>query len=294
MNMSEYLALPAFSQGVAEKMLSDCPAAAWWASFLNPNREDDPSDASDKGSIAHAIVLEGSTALCREFDPADYPNAKGGGVATGWSNKAIREARDAARAEGLIPVLKEDFAEIQYMAGQTRTFIAKLDALEPLVARIFRDGEGVSEAVYQWDDDGVPCKIRVDRMAHDYSIIVDLKYSAMSIEPERWGRTTLLNMGYDFAAAFYRRGIKRLTGITPTYLWLNTSTERPYLSTLCGQDAAGIALADAKVELAMKRLRRCYTRKEWPQYPARVAYVETPAWAHAQFEEVQLASGVFE
>ena len=303
MSMADYLRLPAWSQGAVAKMLTDCPRAAWWDSYLNPHRPDETSDAADAGSIAHSIVLEGSTRLCKVFNPAEFPNMKGGGVATGWTNKAIQDARDQARADGLIPVLQEDFGKIEFMAGSTRDFIKSLRDTEPAVFEAFDDGfqgapprapGGFSEQVYQWDDDGVPCKIRTDRISVDRRIIVDLKFSALSVEPARWARSTLLNMGYLFASAFYRRGIRRLFSTTPTYLWLNTSTEQPHLSSLCGLDEAGIALGDAQVELALKRVRKCLQAGRWPDYGARVSYTETPAWAVAQFEEQQIAGGVFE
>lgn len=294
MDMAAYLAIPAFSQGVVEKMLSECPRAAWYVSHLNPNREpDDPNAGQDAGSIAHSIVLEGSTRLCKVFDPETFPNAKGGGVATGWTNNAIREARDIARAEGLIPILRDDFGAVERMAGATRSFIGELGNSEPLIHRIFSETGGVSERVFQWDDDGVPCKIRVDRISATWDIGIDLKYTKGSVEPSRWARTTMLSMNYPFGGAFYRRGIKRLTGVSMKYFWLNTSAEPPHLSSLCGQDAAGIELADAQVDLALKRVRKCLHEKYWPDYGSQICYVDTPSWAVAQWEDQQIESGVF-
>ena len=48
--MAEYLAAPAVSASLVKKILDECPAAAWFSSYLNPNPETDDSSVADRGT----------------------------------------------------------------------------------------------------------------------------------------------------------------------------------------------------------------------------------------------------
>jgi len=103
------------SAGIVDILTRESPLHAWAAHpRLNPDYREEVKEEFDVGQAAHALLFEGVNKMA-VFDPADYPNQKGGGVATGWTNKAIREARDAARADGKIPVLKETSIALQAM-----------------------------------------------------------------------------------------------------------------------------------------------------------------------------------
>ena len=58
LSMDEYLAIPAMSGGLLDTLLTRCPLAAWFESYLNPNRVRVSSDEMDIGTIAHAMLLE--------------------------------------------------------------------------------------------------------------------------------------------------------------------------------------------------------------------------------------------
>ena len=280
--MKEYLAAPAVSASVLLKLLDSCPAAAWYASYLNPGREPakDDTDASDKGTIAHSLLLEGDESIVQIINPADYPN-KDGSVTASGTNKAIRQARDLARLAGKIPVDKEDMVQIRAMANAARKFIENLWNTEPAIATAFCAESGDSELSVFWDDDGVPCRIRPDRMSRDHKLIVDVKTTAGSAEPDDWGRNHLIRESQYVRAAFYRRGIEKTFGVRPDYVFLVVETDPPYLASLVGCDNRALELGAEKVDRALRTWRQCAKDKFWPGYPQRVCYYDTPQWLDA-------------
>lgn len=288
MTMKEYLAAPAVSASVLLTLLDRCPAAAWYESYLNPNRpaKDDDTDASDKGTIAHSILLEGDESIVQIINPADYPN-KDGSVTASGTNKAIRQARDLARLAGKVPVTIEDMVEIRAMAVAARKFISGIENIEPAIHVSFLPDGGDSELSLFWDDDGVPCRIRPDRMKRDHTVVTDAKFTAGSAEPDTWGRTHLIRESQYVRAAFYRRGIEKLFGVTPDYVFLVTETDPPYLSSLVGVDNRGLELGAEKVDRALRTWRECQRKGVWPGYPQRVAYFETPRWLEENAFDVE-------
>ena len=249
--MADYIALPALNAGTIRTLLDRCPAAAWYESPWNTTRPRDDTAATDAGSIAHSILLEGDESICQVFNPSEYANAKGGGVATGWTNNAIREARDACRAAGKIPVLQDDMGEIRALVDAARAYVESLRQDEPAIWRMFQPDGGRSEVTLVWREGETLCKARADRIATDYSIIADYKSSALSVEPDRWGRTQLVSMGYYVSAAWYRRGVRALTGVDPSYVFLCGELAPPFLHSLIGVDPAGLELGDDKIAVGV-------------------------------------------
>lgn len=292
LTMEEYLKLPAFSAGLTNEILDRCPLAAWFASWMNPNRVIETNDASDAGSIAHAILLEGSEACCTVIDPKDHPAEKTGNIPDGWTNKSIRAARDAAREAGKIPVLAGDVITIRNMAASARAFIDTLRDSEPAIWRMFEPDGGESEVTMLWREGETLCRMRPDRIALDRGVICDAKFTKRSAEPDAWGRTLFATMGYYVSAAFYRRGIQALFGVACDYVFLNVEQEPPHLCSLVGVDPTAFALGDEKVAAGLREWQRCVSSGRWPAYPNRVCYPELPPWLATRWEEQQTSGRI--
>ncbi|MDE1871766.1 MAG: PD-(D/E)XK nuclease-like domain-containing protein [Candidatus Micrarchaeota archaeon] len=284
--MAEYLKLPAVSASLISDVIERCPAAAWFNSWMNPAGVADNTDLSDRGTIAHSILLEDRLEIVVVIDPLDHPAEKTGSIPDGWTNKSIRAARDAAREAGKIPVLKPAMAEIDAMVIAARAFIASLRQTEPAIYAMFQKGGGHSELTMVWDEDGILCKARPDRIAADHSIIVNYKTTTGSVEPDRWGRTQLLD--YYVGAAWYQRGMQALNGNDPAYLFLCQEQNAPYLCSLVGISPEMLEVGHAKCRAGLKRWKECFARNEWPGYPARACYPEMPIWERARWDERQL------
>lgn len=287
--MAEYLALPAVSHSIIQALVEECPAAAWWQSWLNPRRELDASSESDAGTIAHQILLENSEAGVAVIDPIDHPAEKTGAIPVGWTNKSIKAARDLARASGQTPVLAPQMAQIRAMVDVAREYLATLKETEPAVYEAFLPGAGTSELTLLWEEDGVACRMRPDRMATDYRLIMNYKTTATSVEPDRWGRSQLIGAGHYIGASWYRRGIRALFGVECDYVYLVQSTEAPYLCSLVGVAPAVFELGEQKCKIGLQAWRQCVARNFWPSYPRRVVYPELPVWEWQRWEDRQVA-----
>jgi hypothetical protein len=284
--MAEYLAIEALSATPLRTVIEECPRAGWWKSHLNPAREREVSQAMDVGSAAHSVLLEDSWDCVVEIDPALYPaKTKPFNIPKGFTNDAIKEARDAARAAGKYPVLLGGTGEIRNMVTVAREFIDSLRETEPAVWRAFQPDGGESEVTMVWEDDGLLCKLRTDRLATDCSLVIDYKTTATSVEPDRWGRTQMTTLGHDFGAAWYRRGIAALSGTVPAYVYLCQEVEAPHLCSLIGVNPERAALGDDKVATALATWRRCLRTDKWDSYPNKVCYPELPPWESTRWQE---------
>jgi PDDEXK-like uncharacterized protein DUF3799 len=284
--MAEYLGIPAVSASLLQVALEECPRAAWWQSWMNPKPPSfAAATAADVGTIAHAILLEGSTAGVQVIDPNDHPNEDGKGHAKGWTNKSIKAARAAAIADGKVPIFPDTMLEVQAMVAAARDYIESLKESEPMIWALFQPNGGESELTIVWKDGNSLCRIRPDRISVDRKLICDYKTGGTSAEPDAWGRTQLVRMGYYTSAAFYRRGVaKACGGKPPKYIYLVQEQEAPYLCSLVGLSPAAVELGDENIRRALALWTSCTRSGNWPGYPARVAYPDIPAYEMARWE----------
>ena len=287
-SMEKYLALPAVSALLVKTIISECPRAAWWQSWLNPAQERKTSDEMDAGTIAHALILEGSTAGVAVIDPRDHPAEKTGAIPVGWTNKSIKAARDYAREQGKIPVLLEDMVNINNMVESAMEYLDSVSKDEPAIWQAFQPESGESEVTMVFDDHGTLCKMRPDRISKDRKLIVDVKTTARSAEPDSWARTQMVGMGYYKGAAFYRRGIEALFNVSPAYAFLVIETEPPYLCSMPAMDPRAFDLGAMEIERGLNAWRACVAANRWPGYPTRCVYPEIPVWEQARIEEREM------
>jgi PDDEXK-like domain of unknown function (DUF3799) len=288
MPMREYLNIPAVSQGILQTMLDRCSKAAWYESWLNPARVRDDNPVYDNGTVAHAILLEGNADCVAVIDPRDHPAEKTGAIPDGWTNKSIRTARDSARAAGKIPMLLGDMRQIAEMVAAAMEFIEECRYSEPSVYQAFQPSGGHSEVTITWDDAGVPCRIRTDRITTDFAHVIDYKTGAVSVEPDYWGRAKYANAGLYVGAAFYQRGIRAQYGVECSYTYLAQENEPPYLCSLIGVDPEAFAIGDQKIAHALAMWRKCCESGRWPGYTNRVAYPSLPQYIGLQWSEREI------
>ncbi len=282
--MADYLKLPALSASLLKTIIDECPAAAWWSSWLNPQQpaKDDTSE-SDIGTIAHALLLEGNEDGLAVIDPNDYPAKTTGAIPQGWTNNAIRSARDNARLEGKIPILANDVAEIRAMVQAAKAFISKSD-----IGLSFDGGD--SEVTMLWLDGDTLCKMRPDRISKNNKVVINYKTTSSSIAPDAWGRGAFLD--HYVGAAWYRRGIQAICGVECEYVYLVQSVNAPYLCSLVGVDPHAFSLGAAKCEYALREWQACVAKNSWPAYPNKICYPILPGWVETQWAEKE-AHNVF-
>ena len=125
---------PRLSPSIAWKIESECPHAGWREHRLLGNQRKPPTDDMERGTIVHALMLQSGLEQVVEVDAADF------------KTKAAREIRDAARAEGRIPIVTSKLKELELAAGA-------------LIAGLWRHGisldGGAVEERLEWSEWGV-------------------------------------------------------------------------------------------------------------------------------------------
>jgi hypothetical protein len=250
--MDEYLAMPALNSGTAFKAITQSPAHARFCQLA----PDDNCNASDIGTIAHRLLLEGHEENICLVEADD------------WRTKAARECRDATYAEGKTPLLAKNMDGVRAMVQAAHRFIESSE-----IADVF--GTGVAEATIGWNDFGVECKARPDYLTEHFYI--SLKTTSGSAEPASFIRRQLGPLGYDFGLMFYERGLKA-NGINVRSRLLVVEQCPPYGCCLIDLARVREEVNRAKVQKAIQLWGQCLANDVFPGYSRQTYTAEMTQW----------------
>jgi hypothetical protein len=223
---------------------------------LNPLWRGTNSNRFDLGSAAHKLLLgRGREISVLEFDDYRKNDAK--------------DARDAARAAGLIPILGKDFDIASAMETAARRQIKEFE-----LAGAF-GSEGRSEMALLWlDSSGAWGRNLIDWSTDDLTEIWDYKTTDRSARPEDPGLGVhVVSMGYDTQSAMQERGLTTLfpqLGGRIKFRLLFQETEPPYLISAVEPDAATMTMAHKKVDYAFNKFAECLKSGVWPGYTPKI------------------------
>lgn len=110
-----------------------------------------------------------------------------------------------------------------------------------------------SEVSIAWIENGVLCKGRIDRLASDNSLIIDLKKCQVGKGTDEHCRAAIANYGWDVQQAMYRRGIEVLTGKRPDFLWLFVEDGPPYEPNVLEADDVDYEIGLFKFQAAIQK-----------------------------------------
>lgn len=262
---------PSLSASIAGIIWHRTPLHGWMAHPKNPNRiERDCSATFDLGTIAHAIILEGSEKSICVIDADD------------WRTKAAKEKRDDARCAGLTPILAHQIAEVRTMAKAAHDFITESE-----LAGILQDGKPEQTLIAEYE--GIWLRGRLDWITNDRKIILDYKTVGKSALPESFLRSSVFSYGYDIQAAMYLH-LNALTGgdENAKFVWLVQETEAPYACSLMGASPSLIESGRRKLDSIIPKWRAGVETGIWHGYGNRIAWLEAPIWELAKVEEREL------
>lgn len=262
---------PSLSASIATILCTSSPAHARAAHpKLNPGLDRDEESKFDIGTAVHALLLQGDDIAV----VVDAPD---------WRTKEAKEQRDAARANGYVPLLVEQWQRVQEMVAAARVQLAAHAAQPtPFTA-------GKPEQTLVWEDGGVWCRARIDWLHDDLTAIDDFKSTGASADPQRWVRTAY-GIGADVQVAFYLRGCEAVFGSRPEWRYVVQETTAPYALSVVDLAPSALALAGDKVEHAIRTWRECLRSGVWPGYDRRVASLELPLWAESQWLDREAAA----
>lgn len=217
----------------------------------------------DFGSAAHQLILGAGPGL------AVIP-------ATGRGKDlqdAHREAKEAAYAEGKIPVTEDEFRTVREMAdalsGNTLA-MALLGEGKPEVSGYFEDAETgiLRRCRFDW----LPTPVKGRR-----TIIADYK-TARSADPAEFGKPAA-DFGYAQQAAWYTDAAIAL-GVDPdpAFLFIVQEKTAPYLSTVIQLDEDALQIGRHLNRKALRIYAECIETDTWPGYSTEVEQVSLPGW----------------
>ena len=246
----------------AKVLLDKSPLHAWLQHpRLNPDYMPDiPSADMELGTILHALVLEGRHVYA-EIDADNY------------RTKAAQEERDAARASGKIPILAHQLPDIRAASD------AAIAYLRESTLHINMPTGNPEHAVY-WEHNGIRCRSKLDLWLPDKGIILDYKTTGLS--QGSWLRG-IYTSHLDMQAAMYMRSV----GARDFY-WLVQETEPPYSCYLVGLSPTMRETGLTKFEQAARIWQACLDADKWPGYDLEPIYVDPPAYALADAENLRL------
>jgi hypothetical protein len=266
---------PSLSRSTIKDLLFESAArAAYNHPRLNPDYQEDQDIKFDLGTAAHALLLEGSdNAVVIDADD--------------WRTKAAREERDLAKKEGKTPLLKYQYEKTLKMVAEVGLQIGNCKELG--ITNLL--GQGDSELSYIWKEEETWLRVRPDWIAKDRKVILDVKFTGGSANPEDIARQ-VVNMGYDIQDSLYLRGVKAVDGTDPKFVFIFIETEEPYLCSFVGLPPEFLEMGKQKVEMGIFKWRECMKSEIWPGYPDKVCWVNAPAWALASWDGRSLEMGV--
>ena len=260
---------PSLSRSCMVDLLYRSPAHAY---FGHPRLNSAAFDvgAEDKfniGTAAHSLLLEGiDAAQVLDFD--DY------------RKKDAQTERDAARAAGKIPLLREQYERVSAMVAAAHRQIAQCTELG--IDDLASQGDG--ELTFLWHDKGTWLRSRPDWISRDRRLILDYKTTDASAAPEDFAKR-VTGLGYDIQDAAYSRGVMALQEVDCEFVFAVQEVREPYLMSFVSLPPDWKDIGRQKVDEAIFRWEQCRASGRWPGFPSRICYLDMPGWVMTQFEE---------
>lgn len=263
---------PSLSASIAKILSAQSPLHAWAAHpRLNPDYEPQEDARFDRGSAAHALLLEGEDRMA-VIDAKDYRKAD------------AQEARDAARAAGKHPILKADYPAVYEMVEVAVKAIAECPDLG---GRTLADGRAEQTLIAR--EGPVWLRSRTDWLANDRTMTWDYK-TTTDASPAAFSRQ-IARMGYHIQNAFYERMVKALADETPAFILIAQEVDPPFAVSFHGVAPSLLEIGRYEVERAVRTWAKCMESGTWPGYLQRIHWAEAAAWQSMEHEE-RLALGI--
>lgn len=231
-----------------------------------------PRPEFDFGTIAHRLLL-GAGARFEVLHPEVVGLKSDGTLAANpRATAAWKQAEEAARAAGRVPVHADDFTKAEAMVSAVRRH---RDA-----GLLFVHGFAEMSLYATDPETGVRLRARPDWATYrDHATkatFVDFK-TTVCAEPETFARKGS-GFGYHIQDAFYRR-VARLLGVeVDRFLFVACEKAAPHLVSVGEFDADDLAAADQLVTQAIRTFAECTETGIWPGYPAGVHTMRVPPW----------------
>jgi hypothetical protein len=246
------------SSGLRALLPPGCPAQ------FKYDRDNPPAPKRefDLGTAVHAELLEEGKGLT----VLDFDN---------YQTKAAQQDRDEARAAGLVPLLRQEYEQVQAMVAAVR----KHPQAGPLFA-----GPGIAERSIYWTDPatGIRCRVRPDWLKElpSLTLAVDLK-TTKDASPQAVQKA-IRDYSYHQQDALYVDGIwAALKPEDVRFVFVFVSKTPPHLITVRELPQQDRDIGRARNEHALRIYADCTARDEWPDWTGPVDEIPQlglPSW----------------
>ncbi len=269
---------PSLSASIAKKLIAHSPAHARHAHpRLNSGFAREEKEIFDRGTVAHALLLQGVEAAAIISEAVDAKGVRR--QIDDWKLGDAKRQRDEARAAGKIPILEKHWATVQQMIERCREQLAQhKEASDAFTA-------GKPEQTLIWrEDNGVWCRARLDWLHDSRRICDDYKSTGREVDSDSVARHCVDD--WEIQDSFYRRGIKKLFREDAQFRFIAQENTEPYALNVVALGPDFQWMGDAKVEYAIRVFGNCLKTKRWPGYSDRIHCVQKiPKWAEDSWLE---------
>jgi hypothetical protein len=156
----------------------------------------------------------------------------------------------------------------------------------PSIKSIF-DNIVDTELTVTWDENGIPCKARLDAVAviQDRVIVIDFKTSRSA--DSKHFESACVNYGYLIQSAHYLRGAKAnglIDKDNNDFVHVVIEKEPPFLPAIYCLDDASLELGEQRREIALQKYSQAMQTGIWSGYSDKVETIAAPHWYFQQQE----------
>lgn len=255
----EYRRAPGESQSHLKKILK---SPAHYKAELN--RKFPSSPAMTIGTATHCLVLEGADRFNSDFikkpDGISYTTKEGKEWRTANSKKTIL-ANDG----------KERMWDCVHGMSAALKTLDWFDESTP-------DYRKYNEVSIYWEELGIPCKARLDRVIveEDQVIVLDLK-TTDSVSTEKF-QGKMVDLGYDFQAGWYSHAAELVYEKPARFIFVAVERGAPHTMDFFEMPPSVLKEARYKNQVALERLKNCRETDQWPTVAPTLKMLEYPRW----------------
>lgn len=224
-----------------------------------------PTLKMQMGSGFHCLALEGEEQFLKDF----ICKPEGLSLATVKG----KEWKEANKGKTVLSA-NDTYHSWEAVYGMTDS-LRRLDWFDPLQP----DYRKFNEVSLYWEQDGVPCKGRIDRLLllDDKAIVLDLK-STESIDFSSFSRKIFGDMNYLFQAGWYTEGVQAVYKLPTSFYFVAVETAAPYALAVFEVSAPMMEEALGQTERARSLLKQCLATNDWHPPEVQFHTLELPSW----------------
>lgn len=152
------------------------------------------------------------------------------------------------------------------------------------VAREIIEANGLTEMSSFWERDGIPCKMRADKIDTKNNIVIDLK-TCLDASPHAFAGS-IMKYGYHVQAAWYLDRVRDVIDKSMDFLFVAIEKNPPHIVAVYRINDQSVDVGRREIEELLDLFKYCTSRNEWGGYSDDVEEIGLPKWA-VPTEEVE-------